>query len=98
MDSARGWLQKLQRDKDKGRPGSSPLGSGMAGEEGEEEPVSAASKQKAELAKKFIENHYKEQTRSIQERKERSVARLPYSPASPCKRITWPCRSLVEAG
>ena len=88
MDSARGWLQKLQRDKDKGRPGSSPLGSGMAGEE---EPVSAASKQKAELAKQFIENHYKEQTRSIQERKERSVARsLPRSLGSPSPRITCP--------
>ena len=72
MDSARGWLQKLHRDKDKGKPGSSPPGSGMA-EEGEAVAVSAASKQKADAAKQCIENMYKEQARSTQERKERSV-------------------------
>jgi serine/threonine kinase 38 len=74
MDSARGWIQKLQRDKDKGR-------TGMAGEEGDGdgEVVSSASKQKAEAAKQCIENHYKEQARTMQERKERSVSRLPRS-------------------
>jgi serine/threonine kinase 38 len=80
MDSARGWLQKLQRDKDKGKPGMSAEGG-----EGDGEVVSSASKQKAEAAKQCIENHYREQARSMQERKERSVS----SVLSLCPRITW---------
>ncbi|VAI13067.1 unnamed protein product [Triticum turgidum subsp. durum] len=70
MDSARSWLQKLQ--KDKARPGASPLGAGMAGDDEDEPVLSSATKQKVEAAKQCIENHYKAQMRSLQERKERS--------------------------
>uniref|UniRef100_A0A453JPY2 Protein kinase domain-containing protein n=1 Tax=Aegilops tauschii subsp. strangulata TaxID=200361 RepID=A0A453JPY2_AEGTS len=69
MDSARSWLQKLQ--KDKARPGASPLGAGMAGDDEDEPVLSSATKQKVEAAKQCIENHYKAQMRSLQERKER---------------------------
>lgn len=84
MDSARSWLQKLQpRDKDRERgakapvPASaSPNGGGggsarMAAAAGEEEALSSATTQKVAAAKQYIENHYKSQMKSLQERKER---------------------------
>jgi serine/threonine kinase 38 len=86
MDSARSWLQKLQpRDKDRERgakaPASaSPNGGGggsarmAAAAAGEEEALSSATKQKVAAAKQYIENHYKSQMKSLQERKERSVS------------------------
>ncbi|KAG2630676.1 serine/threonine-protein kinase tricornered-like [Panicum virgatum] len=78
MDSARSWLQKLQpRDKDRDRGGkpaaSSPTGGSarMAGAGAGEEALSSATKQKVAAAKQYIENHYKAQMKSLQERKER---------------------------
>ncbi|GJM95187.1 hypothetical protein PR202_ga11895 [Eleusine coracana subsp. coracana] len=82
MDSARSWLQKLQprdKDRDRGKTGasSSPTaGSVRKGEAamaaaGGEEALSSATKQKVAAAKQYIENHYKAQMRSLQERKER---------------------------
>lgn len=84
MDSARSWLQKLQprdKDKERGKPGASSSPSGGCGRKGEaamaaaggEEALSSATKQKVAAAKQYIENHYKAQMRSLQERKERSV-------------------------
>ncbi|KAL6643792.1 hypothetical protein ACP70R_018558 [Stipagrostis hirtigluma subsp. patula] len=77
MDSARSWLQKLQprdKDKDRGKPAaSSPTGGSarMAAAAAGEEALSSATKQKVAAAKQYIENHYKAQMRSLQERKER---------------------------
>lgn len=77
MDSARTWLQKLQpRDKDRDRgarpPASASPTGGMAAAAGEE-ALSSATKQKVAAAKQYIENHYKAQMKSLQDRKERSV-------------------------
>ena len=79
MDSARSWFQKLQpRDKlrastRKKEPcydidndddsNNSP--------EMDEEALSNITKQKVAAAKQYIENHYKEQMKNLQERKER---------------------------
>ncbi|RLN27504.1 serine/threonine-protein kinase tricorner-like [Panicum miliaceum] len=93
MDSARSWLQKLQpRDKDRDRGGkpaaSSPTGGSArmagAGAGAGEEALSSATKQKAAAAKQYIENHYKAQMKSLQERKERSVrsVQCPFPPRS----------------
>ncbi|KAL6198530.1 hypothetical protein ACLB2K_028319 [Fragaria x ananassa] len=68
MDSARSWFQKFQpRAKKKGteyardeRPASL-----------DDEAPSAATKQKVEAAKQYIENHYKAQMKCLQDRKER---------------------------
>ncbi|KAL7198563.1 hypothetical protein ACSBR2_020952 [Camellia fascicularis] len=68
MDSARSWLQKFQpsnRKKDSatmGKEDSTPLSA---------EEASNITKQKAAAAKQYIENHYKEQKKSLQERRER---------------------------
>jgi len=96
MDSARSWLQKLQpRDKDRDRGGkpaaSSPTGGSarMAGAGAGEEALSSATKQKVAAAKQYIENHYKAQMKSLQERKERSVrsVRCPFPPRSRAPRL-----------
>ncbi|OMP11120.1 hypothetical protein COLO4_04019 [Corchorus olitorius] len=83
MDSARSWLQKLQpREKIRGstrRKEASASGEGGGGGGGEEndeanmdeEALSNATKQKVAAAKQYIEKHYKEQMRNLQERKER---------------------------
>ncbi|CAD6266974.1 unnamed protein product [Miscanthus lutarioriparius] len=81
MDYSRSWLQKLQpRDKDRERGAkapASPNGGGggstrmAAPAAGEEEALSSATKQKVAAAKQYIENHYKSQMKSLQERKER---------------------------
>ena len=42
-----------------------------------EEALSSATKQKVVAAKQYIENHYKSQMKSLQERKERSVQSTP---------------------
>ncbi|KAL5205401.1 hypothetical protein ABZP36_033610 [Zizania latifolia] len=73
MDSARSWLQKLQpRDKDKGKPASPPAArkEAMAATE-EEEAMSSTTATKVAAAKQYIEKHYKDQMRTLQERKER---------------------------
>lgn len=71
MDSARSWLQKLQpRDKSTRRKdfdGSKDDGSVRSGDDA----PSNVTKQRVAAAKQYIENHYKEQMKSLQERKER---------------------------
>ncbi|KAL2323416.1 hypothetical protein Fmac_027795 [Flemingia macrophylla] len=80
MDSARSWLQKFQpRDKAKAAAAAKKK------EEEEdsngrnrdlsaavdEAALSSVTKQKVAAAKQYIENHYKEQMKNLQERKER---------------------------
>ncbi|XP_050367945.1 uncharacterized protein LOC126786228 [Argentina anserina] len=69
MDSARSWFQKFQpRAKKKGtenaRDEEQPASL-------DDEAPSAATKQKVEAAKQYIENHYKAQMKCLQDRKER---------------------------
>ncbi|XP_059432664.1 uncharacterized protein LOC132165963 [Corylus avellana] len=76
MDSARSWLQKLQpRDKlrasTKRKEGNSEGKGGDPDVQGSAEALSNVTKQKVAAAKQYIENHYKEQMKSLQERKER---------------------------
>uniref|UniRef100_A0A0E0J954 non-specific serine/threonine protein kinase n=1 Tax=Oryza nivara TaxID=4536 RepID=A0A0E0J954_ORYNI len=75
MDSARSWLQKLQpRDKDRGKPASPTAArkdEAAAMAEDGEEAISSTTATKVAAAKQFIENHYKDQMRSLEERKER---------------------------
>ncbi|XP_031377318.1 serine/threonine-protein kinase tricorner-like [Punica granatum] len=75
MDSARSWLQKFQ-PRDKLRATSrkkDPSGSGR--EEGSvpsgDDVPSSVTKQRVAAAKQYIENHYKEQMKNLQERRER---------------------------
>jgi hypothetical protein len=51
-------------------------GAAAAAAAGQEEAMSSATKQKVAAAKQYIENHYKTQMKSLQERKERSVSAL----------------------
>ncbi|KAJ6405775.1 hypothetical protein OIU84_013689 [Salix udensis] len=75
MDSARSWFQKFQ-PREKFR---SPSGRKEGGDEDNEDTIlemdgeahSNVTKQKVAAAKQFIENHYKEQMKNLQERKER---------------------------
>ncbi|XP_009336128.2 LOW QUALITY PROTEIN: serine/threonine-protein kinase tricornered [Pyrus x bretschneideri] len=76
MDSARSWLSKLQpREKLRSstRRKEPCAGGDGGGEESnmDEEALSNVTKQKAAAAKQYIENHYKEQMKNLQERKER---------------------------
>ena len=75
MDSARSWLQKLQpRDKMKAKKRDEDVNSDENGdltEPVDEALLSDVTKQKAAAAKQYIENHYKEQMKNLQERKER---------------------------
>ncbi|KAI4331535.1 hypothetical protein MLD38_029720 [Melastoma candidum] len=50
---------------------SSSAAAMAAGDDGEAEAVSSATKQRAAAAKQYIENHYKEQMKNLQERRER---------------------------
>lgn len=79
MDSARSWLQKFQ-PRDKLRPNTKKKEPGGSGREdssvhsasGDEAP-SNVTKQRVAAAKQYIENHYKEQMKNLQERKERRI-------------------------
>ncbi|CAL5207046.1 unnamed protein product [Lathyrus oleraceus] len=75
MDSARSWLQKLQpRDKTKAKKrdgDSNNDGNGDLTSPVDEAALSDVTKQKVAAAKQYIENHYKEQMKNLQERKER---------------------------
>ncbi|XP_078176471.1 uncharacterized protein LOC144569869 isoform X2 [Carex rostrata] len=86
MDSARSWFHKFQpRDKTPaGDKSKSPTkkkdeGNGTGNSNGKElgkpptndEAPSNVTKQKVAAAKQYIENHYKTQMKSLQERKER---------------------------
>ncbi|KAJ6847479.1 serine/threonine-protein kinase 38-like [Iris pallida] len=79
MDSARSWFQKFQ-PREKVKPGVS--GSAKNKESDNERsmqkpPVDEApsnfTKQKVAAAKQYIENHYKNQMKSLQDRKERRI-------------------------
>nr|CAD1836160.1 unnamed protein product [Ananas comosus var. bracteatus] len=68
MDSAKSWFQKLQ-PKEKSTMKKKDLP--PHGKEGNDEAPSNATKQRVAAAKQYIENHYKEQMKNLQERKER---------------------------
>lgn len=74
MEAARSWFKKLKsKDKEKS---SNKKDAKTNGKEGLRPPTSedmpsSVTKQKAEAAKQYIENHYKKQMKSLQERKER---------------------------
>lgn len=81
MDSARSWLHKFQpRDRVKS---STKKKESMTSDEDESnkdskpplsaEEASAITKQRVAAAKQYIENHYKEQMKNLQERKQRYV-------------------------
>lgn len=68
MDSARSWFTKLQtREKSIGKKKELPPN----GKEGTDEAPSSATKQRVAAAKQYIEKHYKEQMKNLQDRKER---------------------------
>ena len=74
MDSARSWFQRFQpRDKSKPRPTKKM--DMDSGKDLQKPPVddapSSATKQRVAAAKQYIENHYKTQMKSLQDRKER---------------------------
>ncbi|KAF9605674.1 hypothetical protein IFM89_018017 [Coptis chinensis] len=73
MDSARSWFHKFQPRE---RFRSSKRRESSQDMEGSQQPLSDEAlsnitKQKAAAAKQYIENHYKEQMKNLQERKER---------------------------
>lgn len=75
METVRCWFKKF-RSKEKPKPPSKKKEPTSNGKEGSKTPVneeapSNATKQKVEAAKQYIEKHYKEQMRSLQERRER---------------------------
>ncbi|MED6206829.1 hypothetical protein PIB30_030390 [Stylosanthes scabra] len=74
MDSARSWLHKFQ-PREKGKSASRRKeGDGEDDSNAapmDDEALSNVTKQKVAAAKQYIENHYKEQMKSLQERKER---------------------------
>ncbi|XP_030553524.1 serine/threonine-protein kinase tricornered isoform X2 [Rhodamnia argentea] len=77
MDSARSWFQKFQpRDKlrsntKKKEPGGSGREDSSVHSVSGDEALSNVTKQRAAAAKQYIENHYKEQMKNLQERRER---------------------------
>jgi serine/threonine kinase 38 len=75
MDSARSWFQKLQPREKFRSPSRRKEGGDEDNEdtisEMDEEAHSNVTKQKVAAAKRYIENHYKEQMKNLQERKER---------------------------
>ncbi|KAG6719107.1 hypothetical protein I3842_04G187300 [Carya illinoinensis] len=77
MDSARSWFQKFQpRDKSRSsirKKESNGEGKGDSDAQGDEQALSNVTKQKVAAAKQYIENHYKEQMKNLQERKERRI-------------------------
>ncbi|MED6196346.1 hypothetical protein PIB30_046643 [Stylosanthes scabra] len=77
MDSARSWFQKFQpRDKTKGfgkkkEEDNNGGGAEVSSVAVDEASLSNDTKQKVAAAKQYIENHYKEQMKNLQERKDR---------------------------
>ncbi|ONM05913.1 AGC (cAMP-dependent cGMP-dependent and protein kinase C) kinase family protein [Zea mays] len=68
MDSARSWFTKLQtREKSIGKKKELPPN----GKEPGDDAPSSATKQRVAAAKQYIEKHYKEQMKHLQDRKER---------------------------
>ncbi|RRT77379.1 hypothetical protein BHE74_00013259 [Ensete ventricosum] len=74
MDSARNWFRKLQSRGEKVKPGTEKKEAGSAKDMQKpptDEAPSNMTKQKVAAAKQYIENHYKSQMKSLQDRKER---------------------------
>ena len=76
MESARSWFHKFQ-PRDKLRSSTKNKESPSMEKEDSTplsvEEASNVTKQKVAAAKQYIENHYKEQMKNLQERKERYV-------------------------
>lgn len=72
MDSAKNWLNKFQ-PKDKTKSSNKRRDDQKTGNKLpiNEEPPSNATKQRVAAAKQYIETHYKEQMKSLKERRER---------------------------
>ncbi len=82
MESVRCWFTKLKsKDKLKSAKNKETSGNGKEGSKAptSEEAPSNVTKQRAAAAKQYIENHYKKQMKSLQERKERYGLMLFYS-------------------
>jgi serine/threonine kinase 38 len=74
METAKAWLSKLKsKDKVKSSKKKEATSNVKEGPKtaGGEEALSNITKEKAAAAKLYIENHYKMQMQSLQERKER---------------------------
>lgn len=76
MDSARSWFKKFQGRGDKQKPDLMKKKEALSSKDAQKPPLSDetpsnATKQKVAAAKQYIENHYKSQMKSLQERKER---------------------------
>lgn len=74
METTRRWFSKFKlRDKTKSPRKNEATSTAKEGSKTpiNEELPSSATKQKVEAAKHYIENHYKKQRQSLQERKER---------------------------
>lgn len=79
MESAKRWFSKLgKKDKPKPPKKQETTSNGKEGSKlsSHEETPSTATKQKVAAAKQYIEKHYKEQMKSLQERRERYVVFL----------------------
>ncbi|XP_076935810.1 uncharacterized protein LOC143602661 [Bidens hawaiensis] len=75
MDSARSWLHKFQpRDRLRSNTRRRDSMDGVEDDSISEEEASSMTKQKVAAAKKYIENHYKEQMKNLQERRERRIS------------------------
>lgn len=77
MDSARSWFNQ-RRDRLRGSTKKKDNSMGenedsTATDQMDEEALSNITKQKVAAAKQYIENHYKEQMKNLQERKERYI-------------------------
>ncbi|KAK7393699.1 hypothetical protein VNO78_22262 [Psophocarpus tetragonolobus] len=72
METTRRWFSKFKsNDKMKSAKNQETTGVSVTKLPTNEEAPSNATKQKVEAAKQYIENHYKKQMQSLQERKER---------------------------
>ncbi|KAK1283727.1 Serine/threonine-protein kinase AtPK1/AtPK6 [Acorus calamus] len=75
MDSARSWFQKFQPKGDKSKLSLPKKKEMENGKDSQKPPIDEApsnqTKQKVAAAKQYIENHYKSQMKSLQDRKER---------------------------
>lgn len=71
MDSTRSWFQRFQRKKDKVKSKKEAENANNVYSSTADEAPSDVTKQKVAAAKQYIENHYKSQMKSLNERKER---------------------------
>ncbi|XP_011083040.1 serine/threonine-protein kinase tricorner [Sesamum indicum] len=72
MDSEKGWFKRLQSRNNSSTEKKEPMASSRDDAKPPmPEEVSTLTRQRAAAAKQYIENHYKEQMRNLQERRER---------------------------